>query len=241
MSETPKNPEIYRLRGNLEFLVRPDLDDDRRLAFLSDAQRAAWRGADLTQRLLSYARRQPLRLKTTCLSDFVDDLAGMVQRTLGETIVVRTELTRPPWLADMDPAQLENALINLAINARHAMPEGGTLVIATANVRIDADDPIEGDEVAAGDYVMLSVTDSGEGMPDAVLRRATEPFFTTKDVGQGSGLGLSMVQGFASQSGGALRITSAVGRGTTVTIYLPRSVAVAGEAAGKIGECSTGW
>ena len=145
----------------------------------------------------------------------------MLRRTLGETIVFETKLSRGPWTTTVDPAQLESALLNLAVNARDAMPRGGTLTIETKRARLDEDYAAARSEVTPGDYVMLAVSDTGTGMPPAVLAQVFEPFFTTKDVGQGSGLGLSMVFGFTQQSGGHVEIESEEGQGTTVTLYLP--------------------
>jgi PAS domain S-box-containing protein len=192
-------------------------------------------GADLTRRLLSFARLQPLQPQPIDLNEVVSSLAPMLSRTLGETIRITTRLASPCWLALADRSQVSDALLNLAINARDAMPNGGHLVIEVANLGLDAHGAAAGLELTPGDYVMVSVADSGIGMSAEVIERATEPFFTTKDVGKGSGLGLSMVHGFARQSGGHLRFESRQGVGTTMYLYLPRavdSVAVkAGEAA----------
>src|SRR5690606_5651518 len=157
-------------------------------------------------------------------------VAGMVEllgRTLGETIELRTVLAEGLWRALADPAQVESVLLNVAINARDAMPEGGTLHIATTNVELDEDFARTRDEVRPGSYVRLTVADTGTGMAPNVLERAFEPFFTTKDVGKGTGLGLSMVYGFVKQSGGHVEMRSEVGRGTTVEVYLPRAAALA--------------
>jgi signal transduction histidine kinase/CheY-like chemotaxis protein len=185
--------------------------------------RAASRGAELTQRLLAFSRQQPLRPHAVDLSGLIAGMTELLGRTLGETIAIKTTAPARPWKALVDPGQVENALLNLAINARDAMPSGVTLAIEAANASLR--DPAEAlrFEVAAGDYVMLTVTDDGTGMPPDVLSHVFEPFFTTKEVGQGSGLGLSMVYGFAKQSGGCVTIDSTEGRGTTVRLYLPRA------------------
>jgi PAS domain S-box-containing protein len=187
------------------------------------ARHGADRAATLTSRLLAFARRQPLRPTPIEASRLVSGLADLLQRTLGETIVLQTISGAGPWLALADAAELENALVNLAVNARDAMPSGGRLTIETANAWLDEDyvasiaEPLE-----AGQYVLIAVGDTGHGMDEAALRQAFEPFFTTKDVGKGTGLGLSQVYGFARQSGGHVRIYSEPDQGTTVKLYLPR-------------------
>ena len=204
--------------GNAE-LLNERLGND---ALAETVIRAANRGGELTQRLLAFSRRQPLRPNATDLNALVAGSTDLLRRTLGEPVAIGTEAARDLWNVEIDPNQLENALLNLAINARDAMPDGGTLVIETANVTL-------GDRAAAaigavpGDYAMLAVTDTGTGMPPEVLEHVFEPFFTTKKVGEGSGLGLSMAYGFAKQSGGALQIESELGDGTTVRMYLPRA------------------
>ena len=185
--------------------------------------RAARRGSELTSRLLAFSRRQPLRPVPTYLSDLVGSVSDMLKRTLGETIQFAIRAEPDLWPAMVDPGQVENALLNLVLNARDAMPGGGKLIIACANVRLDDAFARENPDTKAGDHVLLAVTDSGTGMSAGVLDHAFEPFFTTKEVGQGSGLGLSMVYGFAKQSGGHVAIDSEEGQGTTVKLYLPRS------------------
>ncbi len=185
--------------------------------------RAALRGAELTQRLLAFARQQPLSPKVVDASALLAGMTDMLSRTLGETIRIETALPQDPWRIKADPGQLENAMLNLAINARDAMANGGSLVLTTANAPVEDADAACRMGIATGDYVALSVADSGTGMVQEVLEQAFDPFFTTKDVGEGSGLGLSMVQGFAAQSGGTVAIDSKPGVGTTVTLYLPRA------------------
>ena len=212
--------------GNLELLDehlehRGDLEGDVQ-EFTHAASKAALRGAELTQRLLAFGRRQPLRPSAIDLNALVSGMTGLLTRTLGETIAIDTPLAADLWHTLVDPGQLEHALLNLTINARDAMPNGGKLIIETVNAQLDEEYVKHEAEVAPGDYVMLSVSDTGTGMPPEVVERAVEPFFTTKETGQGSGLGLSMVYGFVKQSGGHIKICSEVGRGTTVKLFLPK-------------------
>ena len=186
--------------------------------------RAANRGAELTQRLLAFSRLQPLRPKAIDLDTLVTGMMDMLRRTLGETIEVDTDSMPGLWPARADPGQVDNALVNLVINARDAMPGGGRLTVGTFNADLDDADP--GHESISGKFVVLAVTDTGTGMATEVLEHVFEPFFTTKEVGQGSGLGLSMVYGFAKQSGGQLTVFSEPGHGTTVRLYLPRAEAI---------------
>jgi CheY-like chemotaxis protein len=198
---------------------------------ISSAISAATRGSNLTQRLLAFSRQQPLKPEPTDLNKLISGMTELLQRTLGETIEIETVISGGLWSCEVDHVQMENALLNLAINARDAMPEGGKLTIETANARLDDEYAAGQLELAPGQYVMLAVTDTGSGMPPEAAAKAFEPFFTTKEVGKGSGLGLSMVYGFAKQSGGHAKIYSEVGEGTTVKLYLPRSMQ-ATEAAG---------
>jgi CheY-like chemotaxis protein len=182
---------------------------------------SANRAAALTHRLLAFARRQPLIPKSVDANQLVVSLEDLLRRTIGETIDLAIVASDDLWNTLCDPNQLESALLNLAINARDAMPDGGKLTIATANARLDgvtADTPA----LAPGDYICISVTDSGTGMSAEVAGRAFDPFFTTKPIGQGTGLGLSMIYGFARQSNGHATIDSKVGQGTSVRLYLPR-------------------
>lgn len=209
--------------GNLQLLEEnPALDREGR-ELIADAIWSAERGAQLTHRLLAFARRQRLNPKITDLNLVVEEMAGLLHRTLGERIAVRENLASGAWLTMIDRGQLESALLNLVVNARDAMPNGGALTIATRLAVLPHDLPNASDDLAPGNYVVLSVTDTGTGMPPEVLERIFEPFFTTKKFGEGSGLGLSMVYGFVRQSGGHIGVESAVGRGTTVSIYLPRA------------------
>lgn len=209
--------------GNLELLQRALPDDQPRLKRAADnAMAGAERAAVLTQRLLAFSRRQPLSPQPMDPNRLVAGMSDLFQRTLGETIEVRTEPKADVWTIEVDPNQMENALLNLAVNARDAMPDGGKLDIEVDNLQIDAARIMPEGEIAPGQYVVISVTDSGEGMDADTLRHAVEPFFTTKDVGRGTGLGLSMVYGFIRQSGGHLQVYSEPGDGTCVKLYLPR-------------------
>jgi PAS domain S-box-containing protein len=189
--------------------------------YINAAMTSANRAAALTHRLLAFARRQPLIPKSVDVNQLVVSLEDLLRRTIGETIDLRIVAADDLWSTLCDPNQLESALLNLAINARDAMPDGGRLTIATSNARLDsvtADTPA----LAPGDYVCIAVTDTGVGMSAEVAARAFDPFFTTKPIGQGTGLGLSMIYGFARQSNGHVTINSKIGQGTTVRLYLPR-------------------
>jgi PAS domain S-box-containing protein len=217
--------------GNLDLLQEHLAKDPAAADHAARAMRAATRGAALTRQLLAFARRQPLDAKIIDVNERVEGTMDLLYRTLGEEITVSTQLAPNLWPAVADPTQLETAIVNLAINARDAMPEGGRLLIETANKRIDANDVAKSFEAAPGNYVMLAVSDTGTGMPPEVLARVFEPFFTTKPAGKGTGLGLSMVYGFVRQSQGHVQIYSEVGHGTSVRLYLPRAGAAASTAA----------
>jgi PAS domain S-box-containing protein len=209
--------------GNLQLLEeRGDLDKECR-DLVADAVWSAERGAQLTHRLLAFARRQRLNPRPTGLNEIVGEMAGLLRRTLGERIEIVEDLSANVWETMIDRGQLENALLNLVVNARDAMPDGGVLTIATGTAELPQDLETKGEDVAPGDYAVLSVADSGTGMPPETLERIFEPFFTTKKFGEGSGLGLSMVYGFVRQSGGYIVVDSQVGRGTTVKLFLPRA------------------
>lgn len=207
--------------GNLQLLEEEMADDDGKRELIADAMWSAERGAELTNRLLAFARRQRLNPGLTDLNHVVREMTEILRRTLGERIEIREVLA--PTLAKtmIDRGQLGNVLLNLTVNARDSMPEGGVLTIITENSRVAAEQTEGGNGVRPGDYAVISVTDTGKGMPAEVLDRIFEPFFTTKGFGKGSGLGLSMVYGFVSQSGGHITVDSKVGRGTTVKLYLP--------------------
>ncbi|MEA2975574.1 MAG: hypothetical protein QOF19_1094 [Alphaproteobacteria bacterium] len=212
--------------GNLEMAARAlnEGNHDKLPRLIEGARLGATRGATLTQRLLAFSRRQPLQPQPADLSKLVAGMVELFRRSVGESIRVETKLAETLWAAKVDPNQLESALLNLVINSRDAMPEGGDIAIETANVYLDRQQLMSSPDVAAGPYVMVAVRDSGIGMSPEVLARAFEPFFTTKEIGQGTGLGLSMVYGFVKQSGGHMTIESRVKAGTTIRIYLPRLV-----------------
>jgi PAS domain S-box-containing protein len=197
---------------------------------IEQALRAAERGAGLTHRLLAFSRQQMLVSRNVDFNRLIGDMDDLLRRTLGEHVEIELKLAPDLWPALADSGQVENSLLNLAINARDAMPDGGKLTIETANAHLDEDYAGSNAEVTPGDYVMMAVTDTGTGMPEDVLAHVFEPFFTTKEVGKGTGLGLSMVYGFAKQSGGHLKIYSEVEHGTTVRLYLPRLVNAAATA-----------
>jgi PAS domain S-box-containing protein len=214
--------------GNLETLQRNLPTDSPRLQrAMRHAMNGAQRAAALTQRLLAFSRRQPLDPKPIDVNVLVNGLSDMVHRTLGETIAVETVLGAGVWRVEADPNELEAAILNLAVNARDAMPEGGRLTLETVNAHIDEAYAAAHAEVLAGQYVLISVTDTGAGMNPQTVAQAFEPFFTTKPVGKGTGLGLSQVYGFVKQSSGHVKIYSEPDQGTTVKLYLPR---LAGEA-----------
>ena len=210
--------------GNLDLLLRRFPDADPKLIRSVDmALEGAKRAASLTQRLLAFSRRQPLDPRSADIARSVTDMSDLLRRTLGETIAIETIRGAGLWRAHVDIGQLETALVNLAVNARDAMPEGGKLTIETANAYLDRTYTNTQEDVAPGQYVLVAVTDTGTGMAPDILEQVFEPFFTTKPVGQGTGLGLSQVHGFVKQSGGHVVIYSEVGHGTTIKLYLPRS------------------
>ena len=210
------------IQGSLDLLEEAFQGDEARMGLLRDATTAAERGGSLTHQLLAFSRKQALRPRPVDLRQLVGGMDGMLRRTLGEE--VEMEFTTAPdlWQCQADPTELQNVILNLSLNARDAMPWGGKLTIDASNAQLGADYARSHEEVLPGQYVMLSVTDTGKGMAPEVLARAFDPFFTTKGVGQGSGLGLSMAFGFATQSGGHIHLDSLEGRGTTVRLYLPR-------------------
>ena len=211
--------------GNLDLLEAELATDSKSRAMANDALQASLRGAELTRQLLAFSRRQTLEPEVLNLNEVVSGTTKLLRRTLGERVEIRMWLAEDLAPALADQTQVESALANLAINARDAMPDGGYLTIETANKYLDEQYQRENPEVKPGDYVMLAVSDSGTGIPPHVLEHVFEPFFTTKGPGKGSGLGLSMVYGFAKQSQGHVKIYSEVGHGTTVRLYLPRAAA----------------
>lgn len=212
--------------GNIDMasraLAAAGVTDARAKRALDSAMKGAERAATLTQRLLAFSRRQPLAPKPLDVDKLVVGMSDMLNRALGETVKVEIVTSPGLWRVEADPNQLESAVLNLAVNARDAMPKGGILTIETANARLDEEYAAAHAEVAPGQYVVIAVTDTGAGMSKETQSRVFEPFFTTKEVGKGTGLGLSQVYGFTKQSGGHVKIYSEEGRGTTVKIYLPR-------------------
>lgn len=210
--------------GNLEML-ETQLTDSGQIALVAEAHDTALQGAHLTQRLLAFGRRQPLQPKLTDVGSLSEDFGALLRRTLGESVEVVTLVRDGPHRAMVDPSQLQNAMLNLAINARDAMPSGGKFTVEIRGALLDTHYASMHPDVPIGHYVLISVTDNGTGMSQDVRERAFEPFFTTKPVGAGSGLGLSMVYGFAKQSGGHVQIYSDQGQGTTVRLFLPSASA----------------
>jgi signal transduction histidine kinase len=214
--------------GNLE-LLHEDLGENRKQKDLAErAIGGATRGAELTHRLLAFSRKQTLAPERIEIGKIVSGMIDLLRRTLGETIAIETALDKNLWLCKADPGQLEDVLLNLSINARDAMPDGGKITIEAGNAPLDDEYAAAQVEVEPGEYVVITVTDTGIGMPPEVREKVFEPFFTTKEVGKGTGLGLSMVYGFVKQSGGHITIYSEEGRGTTFRIYLPRIEAETG-------------
>ncbi|MGH7073529.1 MAG: ATP-binding protein [Stellaceae bacterium] len=208
--------------GNLELASSRGQLDSEDSELVASAIEATLMGADLTRRLLAFARRQQLKPQRIEVNDLVRDVVGILGRTLGEHITISVRLAQDAWPVHADPAQLEASLVNLATNARDAMPRGGRLTITTANRHLDQDYASMHAELTPGDYAMIEVGDSGSGIPPEVISRIFDPFFTTKEPGKGTGLGLSMVFGFAKQSGGHINVYSEARAGTTFRLYLPR-------------------
>lgn len=211
--------------GNLDLLSEELEHMPDKLELVEAAQGSLLKGADLTRQLLAFARRQPLQPERVQIEELLASSIRMLRRTLGEQIEVSLRVAGTIWPVAVDVAQLEAAITNLAINARDAMPQGGKLTIILSNGGLDEDYVAATPDTRAGDYVLIEISDTGHGMPPAILERAFEPFFTTKAPGKGTGLGLSMVYGFIKQSGGHIKIYSEVNHGTTVKLYLPRVTA----------------
>ena len=225
------------ITGNLEMLEM-SLKDSNQRELLKDAQDAAQDGAKLIGQLLAFGRRQPLNPKPTDLAPLISNFSELLRRTLGESIELHIRVTGSGNLCVVDAPQLQNALLNLAINARDAMPRGGKLTIDISRTRLDVDYAQMYPDIRTGRYVLVAVTDTGSGMSEEVRQRAFEPFFTTKPTGAGTGLGLSMVYGFVKQSGGHIQIYSELEQGTSVRIFLPlvEAVQTSGELAPGAGE-----
>jgi signal transduction histidine kinase/DNA-binding response OmpR family regulator len=217
------NNLLQIISANLDLVANDMRGQPRTAERLQNAIAAVDRGSRLTAQLLAFARRQALEPRSTNLGRLVQDITELLRRTLGETIEIESIVAGGLWNTLVDPNQVENAVLNLAINARDAMPDGGKLTIEVANTFLDDAYAAEHEEVVPGQYVMLAVSDTGSGMPAEVAARAFDPFFTTKAEGRGTGLGLSQVYGFTKQSGGHIKIYSEIGQGTTVKLYLPRT------------------
>ena len=208
--------------GSIDMARRRHDRPERLAQCLDNAEEGARRAAQLTARLLAFSRQQPLEPQVVDANKLVAGMSELMRRTIGEQVRVETVLAGGLWRTFADAAQIENAILNLAVNGRDAMPDGGRLTIETANVDLDDRYAQMHEDVSPGQYVMVSVTDNGTGMPQQVVERAFDPFYTTKGVGKGTGLGLSQVFGFVKQSGGHVKIYSEVGEGTTIKLYLPR-------------------
>jgi signal transduction histidine kinase/ActR/RegA family two-component response regulator len=210
--------------GNLDMVLRRFPDGHTRLAsMVENALLGAQRAAALTKRLLAFSRLQPLDPRPVDVNQCVADMSEMLRRTLGESVAIETVLAGGLWPAHVDPPQLESAILNLAVNARDAMPDGGRLTIETTNAALDRHYADENPEVEPGQYVLVAITDTGSGMSPEIAEKAFDPFFTTKGQGDGTGLGLSQVHGFLKQSRGHIKLYSEIGVGTTVKLYLPRA------------------
>ncbi len=207
--------------GSLEMARRRLSEPDRLVGFIASAEEGAKRAAQLVSRLLAFSRQQPLEPRVLDVNEFVGGMSELLRRTIGEQVAVETVLASDLRRCFADAIELENAILNLAVNARDAMPNGGRLTIATSNAALDAHYVRHHPEATIGDYVRVTVEDTGTGMPREVIERAFDPFYTTKSIGKGTGLGLSQVYGFVKQSGGHVSIYSEVGHGTSVRFYLP--------------------
>jgi nitrogen-specific signal transduction histidine kinase len=216
------NNLLLVVTGNLELLER-HLDGDEPRALLKEAQDAAMLGSKLTDQLLTFSRRRHVDAQVIQLNEVVVGITDMLRRTLGEQITLSTSLARDVWPIRADPSQVQSAIVNMAVNARDAMPKGGKLVVDSRNMIFDAEHTDFQSELKPGEYVQLSISDTGEGMPAEVRDRVFEPFFTTKEKGRGTGLGLAMVYGLVKQSGGHVTIYTEVGHGTTINLYFPRT------------------
>jgi PAS domain S-box-containing protein len=215
------------ITSTIDILADGVADEPELTAITTLISEAAARGAELTSQLLSFARKQPLQPRQVDVNGLVLASANLLRPTLGENIEIKTKLDAAAWPAMIDPGQLTTAILNLAVNARDAMPDGGKLTLETANIVLDEDYAAANREAVAGPYVAIVVTDTGSGIPPHIQDKVFEPFFSTKEVGKGTGLGLSMVYGFIKQSGGHVKIYSEPGMGTAIRLYLPQAVAVA--------------
>ena len=230
------NNMLTVITGTIDILGDAVADKPQLAAIAKLISEAADRGAELTGHLLAFARKQPLQPRETDINALMVNSGKLLRPTLGEHIEIETILRPDVWPALVDPNQLSSALLNLAINARDAMPNGGKLTLETSNVVLDQNYAKTNADVPPGDYVLVAVSDTGQGIPEAIRNKVFEPFFTTKDVGKGTGLGLSMVYGFVKQSGGHIKVYSEEGHGTTFRIYLPRAGAQAEPIARSAGQ-----
>ncbi|CAN5827106.1 hypothetical protein BH11PSE3_BH11PSE3_18250 [soil metagenome] len=234
------NNILQVIQANLDLVKNGVRDDPAALARLNTAGAAADRGARLTQQLLAFARRQPLAPQPTDVARLVRELADLLRHSVGERVIMKLDVAGDPWNAKIDPGQLENAILNLAINARDAMSDGGTVTVEVSNATLDRRYAALHPDVVPGPYVLVAVNDTGTGMPPEIAAQAFDPFFTTKADGKGTGLGLSMVYGFVRQSNGHIRIDSAIGQGTSVKLYLPRTLEPVPDPVGAAVSAPTG-
>jgi PAS domain S-box-containing protein len=220
------NNMLTVILGTIEILADGVADRPHLAAIAKLIEEAAEQGAELTRHLLAFARKQPLQPREVDVNDLIITTCKLLRPTLGERIEIETLLAEDAWLAFVDPSQLTTTLLNLSLNARDAMPEGGKLILETHNVKLDESYARQNSEVTPGDYVLVAVCDTGAGIAPELIEKIFEPFFTTKEMGRGIGLGLSMVYGFVKQSGGHIKVYSEAGHGTTVKLYMPKSVEV---------------
>lgn len=234
------NNILQVIQANLDLIKGNPETSPETLGRLHSASAAADRGARLTQQLLAFARRQPLAPRPVSIARLASDMDELLRHALGERVVLEFAIARDAWNARIDPSQLENAILNLALNARDAMPDGGTVRVEVSNATLDRRYAVLHPEVTPGAYVLIAVDDTGTGMPADVVAHAFDPFFTTKVEGRGTGLGLSMVYGFVRQSNGHIRIDSAIGQGTSVKLYLPRTLDPVAQPEGEAAHPATG-
>lgn len=230
------NNILGAILGNIELVASGIKDDPLAMERLGRAQRIVMRGSDLTDRLLAFSRKQHLKPKETSINDLLSETCHLMEWVLGEEITVRLNLSEDDPVSNVDPSQLENAILNLAINSRDAMPNGGVLKLSVETIHVDHNRSLDYPQLRSGDYARLTIKDTGQGILPENLDKVFEPFFTTKEFGRGNGLGLSMVHGFVKQSGGHIEIDSEWGKGTKISIYLPRSSAQEVAMTGKIDE-----
>jgi len=225
------NNLLTAILGGLE-VTRMRIEDPRTLKMIDSSISAAQRGAKLIAQLMAFARRQNLQVEHLPINTLVEEMRELLARSVGGMVTLAFDFAPDAWPVMADASQVQTAILNLAINARDAMPEGGSLRISTGNTLIETSPP--GTDLAPGEYVTLTVEDTGTGMTEEVKERLFEPFFTTKEVGKGTGLGLAQVYGFVRQSGGDVRVCSGLGKGTTITILLPRAVEAVAEDAAEV-------